>query len=94
MEPDEVVITHDPGVIVKADDKVYHAPFKPPSLEGAWARGDTCIVTYIGKRFLGASVENATYYAAALTTLKLEEPGPFRGNLEEVLKLLENLEEG
>lgn len=89
LGPEEVVITHDDGVITYTGEEIHRAPFRPMSLEGRTGRGDTCMATYLGKRSLGSSPEEAIRYAAALTTLKLEEPGPFNREIDEVKKLLE-----
>lgn len=91
MGPREVVITHDDGVLVHADNQIYEAPFRPDSLDGRTGRGDTCMATYLGNRAQGVSPENATPFAAALTTLKLEKPGPFKGDIGEVKKLANEL---
>jgi len=87
--PKEVVLTHAAGVLVYADGKYYEAPFKPRALRGRTGRGDTCFATYLGKR-LTSPVEEACRFAAALTSLKLERPGPFRGSIEEVEQFLAN----
>lgn len=92
LGPEEVVITHDDGVIGYTGEEFHRAPFKPMSLEGRTGRGDTCMATYLGKRSLGFSPEEAIRYAAALTTLKLEEPEPFNREIDEVKKLLEERE--
>ena len=85
--PSEVVVTHSSGVTVYAEGQIYEAPFTPRSLAGRTGRGDTCFATYIGKR-LSASPEEACRFAAAVTTLKQEQPGPWRGPLDEVTALL------
>jgi sugar/nucleoside kinase (ribokinase family) len=41
----------------------------------------------VGKR-LSASAEEACRFAAAVTTLKQEQPGPWRGTLDDVEALL------
>ena len=56
-------------------------------LGGWWFGGDTCFATYVGKR-LSASPEEAARFAAAVTTLKQEQPGPWRGTLADVEALL------
>ncbi|MCF7890130.1 carbohydrate kinase [Candidatus Bipolaricaulota bacterium] len=89
LGPEEVVVTHDDGVIAYTEGKVHRAPFRPKSLDGRTGRGDTCMATYLGKRSQGSTPEEAIRYAAALTTLKLEEPGPFNREIGEVKKLLE-----
>jgi len=83
----EVMLTHKDGVLLHVGGKFYEAPFTPKSLKGRSGRGDTCISTYIGKRF---SLEPypALCYAAALTTLKLEKEGPFKGDVKDVEALV------
>ncbi len=85
--PKEIVITHSDGVTVFAEGNIYQAPFTPRSLDGRTGRGDTCFSTYLGKR-LSASPEEACRFAAAVTTLKQEEPGPWNGNLANVEAIL------
>ena len=76
--PREIVVTQSSGVTVLADGRIYEAPFTPRSLQGRTGRGDTCFATYLGKRLV-ASPQEATHWAAAVTTLKQEVPGPWRG---------------
>jgi len=83
----EVVVTQSSGVTVYADGQIYEAPFTPRSLDGRTGRGDTCFATYVGKR-LSASAEEACRFAAAVTTLKQEQPGPWNGDLAAVQELL------
>jgi sugar/nucleoside kinase (ribokinase family) len=85
--PREVILTQSSGVTVFAQGKIYRAPFTPRSLAGRTGRGDTCFATYLGRR-LTASAEEATRLAAAVTTLKQEHPGPWRGSLADVEALL------
>ena len=85
--PREVVVTQSAGVTVYADGQMYEAPFTPRSLAGRTGRGDTCFATYVGKR-LSASPEEACHFAAAVTTLKQEQPGSWRGTLTDVEALL------
>jgi len=89
--PQEVMLTHRDGVSVWAKGEIFEAPFKPKSLAGRTGRGDTCFSAYLGRRLLGDSPKEATRFAAALTTLKLERPGPFRSSLDEVYRLLDDL---
>lgn len=86
--PKEIVLTHKEGVVVYADGDFHEAPFRPRSLAGRTGRGDTCFSAYVGRRLCGDDPANATRFAAALTTLKLEHPGPFRGSVAEVRRLL------
>lgn len=91
LGPREVVLTHTGGVLVLADGVSHRAPFRPRSLAGRTGRGDTCFSSYLARRLLGDPPDRATRFAAALTTLKLERPGPFRGPLEEVEALAAEL---
>ncbi len=84
--PREIVLTQSSGVTVLADGEFHSAPFTPRSLAGRTGRGDTCFATYLGKR-LSLPAEEATRWAAAVTTLKQEEPGPWRGSAEDVQRV-------
>ncbi len=86
--PQEIVLTQSSGVTVLARGQFYHAPFTPRSLAGRTGRGDTCFATYLGTR-LSASPAEATRLAGAVTTLKQEQPGPWRGTLADVEALLQ-----
>jgi sugar/nucleoside kinase (ribokinase family) len=85
--PREIVLTQSSGVTVYADGQIYQAPFTPRSLVGRTGRGDTCFATYVGKR-LTSSPREACRWAGAVTTLKQERPGPWRGSPVEVEALL------
>lgn len=85
--PREVVVTQAAGVTVFASGELYEAPFTPRSLKGRTGRGDTCFASYLGKR-LSASPQEAARFAAAVTTLKQERPGPWDGDLAAVQRLL------
>jgi sugar/nucleoside kinase (ribokinase family) len=88
--PREVVLTQSSGITVYAGGEIHEAPFTPRSLAGRTGRGDTCFATYVGKR-LSASAREACSFAAAVTTLKQEQPGPWRGGLAEVEALLASM---
>jgi sugar/nucleoside kinase (ribokinase family) len=88
----EVVLTHSSMVVVAAETDggldIHSAPLKPKSLRGRTGRGDTCMAAYLAARVQGNDPGWATRYAAALTSLKLEREGPFRGTRQEVLERL------
>lgn len=86
--PSEIVLTESAGVTVLAEGRVYRAPFMSRSLAGRTGRGDTCFATYVGAR-LGESAAEATRLAAAVTSLKQEQPGPWRGTMADVRAALE-----
>lgn len=85
--PREIVVTQSSGVTVLAGGRLYTAPFTPRSLEGRTGRGDTCFASYLGGRLTLEPAE-ATRLAAAVTTLKQEKAGPWRGSHAEVEQLL------
>ncbi len=78
--PREIVLTHRDGVLVFAGARFHEAPFRPRKLVGRSGRGDTCIASYVAKR-LFASPEEATVWAAAVTSLKMEAEGPIKTRL-------------
>lgn len=92
MGPKEIVLTQSSGVTVYAEESFYQAPFRPRSLVGRTGRGDTCFSTYIGKR-LTSSPATACQWAGAVTTLKQEKPGPWKGSIKEVEEYLSHLKD-
>ncbi len=74
----EVVITHSSEVIAYDGRKVSRAPFNPSNLSGRTGRGDTCFMSYLVWR-LTHGIEESVRLAAALTSIKMEKPGPFDG---------------
>ena len=85
--PREIVLTQSAGVTVYAEGTIYQAPFTSRSLAGRTGRGDTCFGTYVAKRLTGSPAE-ACRWAGAVTTLKQERPGPWRGSPADVEALL------
>jgi len=83
LGPREVMLTYPGGVLVYADGQIYQAPITPRIQVGRTGRGDTCFATYVGRR-LSTSPAEACRFAAALTSLKMEQPGPFRGTIADV----------
>jgi sugar/nucleoside kinase (ribokinase family) len=80
--PREVVITSAAGVLAYADGRHEFAPFNPRTVTGRTGRGDTCFSTYVTGR-LAASPGDACRLAAAVTSLKMERPGPYRGTRQD-----------
>lgn len=87
LGPREIVLTHRDGVLVYADGQFHEAGFFPQSLIGRSGRGDTCIASYVCKR-LSAPPSDATIWAAAVTSLKMEAEGPFRKDIGAVNELI------
>jgi sugar/nucleoside kinase (ribokinase family) len=88
LGPKEVVVTHRDGLLVLAGGEVHEAPFHPAELVGRSGRGDTCLGSYVATRLRVPPAE-ATVWAAAVTSLKMETDGPFQRDLSEVVDLIE-----
>jgi sugar/nucleoside kinase (ribokinase family) len=87
--PKEIVLTHKDGLIVLANGETHERPFLPVELRGRSGRGDTCIGSYLSRR-LNAEPADATVWAAALTSLKLEAEGPIRRSRADVEAAIRN----
>jgi sugar/nucleoside kinase (ribokinase family) len=87
LGPDEVVVTHRDGVLVRTKGQMHSAAFFPARLVGRSGRGDTCLAAYVARRLSAAPAE-ATIWAAAVTSLKMEAEGPFRRPMPEVEALI------
>lgn len=85
--PQEIIVTHRDGVLVYAEGRFYKAPFFSKEVRGRTGRGDTCTAAYLGKR-LTVPPSEAMVWAAALTSLKMEQGGPFRREISEVEALI------
>lgn len=86
LGPREVVLTRARGLLVLADGAFCEAPFVPKDTIGRTGRGDTCFSTYVAAR-LDLPPAPACRLAAAVTSLKLERPGPYRGTRDEAERL-------
>ncbi len=87
MGPSEIVLTHRDGLLVYANGQYYEAGFFPKKLVGRSGRGDTSVAAYVAK-WLTASPAEATVWAAAVASLKMEAEGPFRQEISEVEDLI------
>ncbi len=83
MGPSEIVLTHKDGLLIYADGTFHEMGFFPARLDGRSGRGDTCIGTYVAKR-LSLPPQEAGVWAAAVTSLKMENLGPFNRSIDEV----------
>jgi sugar/nucleoside kinase (ribokinase family) len=91
--PKEILLTHARGIMVYHDDVFDEAPLVPRHVRGRSGRGDTCTAAYLSRR-LRASPAEAILWAAALTSLKLENEGPFQRDLAEVEALYQRMCKG
>lgn len=79
----EVIITHHSEVLVYDGSDFYHYPLRAKNLSGRTGRGDTCFSAYLSER-LTRDIDRSLLFAVALTSIKLANPGPFRGTREDV----------
>lgn len=87
--PKEIVLTHKDGLVVLVNGTTHEQPFLPAELRGRSGRGDTCVGSYLSYR-LNAEPAEATAWAAALTSLKLEAEGPIRRSRADVEAAIRN----
>jgi sugar/nucleoside kinase (ribokinase family) len=88
--PEEVLVTQSSGVTVYAEGRIHRALYTSRTPRGRTGRGDTCFGTYLGQR-LRSSPQDAVRFAAAVTSLRLEKPGPRRGSFREVQALVDHM---
>jgi sugar/nucleoside kinase (ribokinase family) len=80
----ETVITRADGILARAAGRTYFEAFTNSSVVGRTGRGDTAFAAYLTRR-AGHDIAESLKFAAALVSIKMESPGPFKGTLEEVL---------
>ncbi|MEW6665543.1 MAG: PfkB family carbohydrate kinase [Thermodesulfobacteriota bacterium] len=79
----EVVISHHSELVAADVSGVVAAPLRNRTLSGRTGRGDTCLASYVTERFNKEPAESIRL-AAAVTSMKLEDPGPFKKSRSEV----------
>jgi sugar/nucleoside kinase (ribokinase family) len=80
----EVMITRSDGVLLISGGKTFFEKFTNRTSVGRTGRGDTTFGAYLARR-LDYGPAEALKFAAALVSLKMENPTPFMGSLEQVL---------
>jgi sugar/nucleoside kinase (ribokinase family) len=83
----ETLITHSQGVLARVKGVTYYEKFSNNNVTGRTGRGDTTYAAYLSWR-LDHDVPESLKFAAALVSIKMETPGPFKGTLEDVQKRL------
>jgi len=84
----ETVITSSEGVYAWTKGKSAFVKFTNRATRGRMGRGDTLMGSYLARR-IDHSIEDSLRFAAALTSIKLESSGPFRGSMGDVLARME-----
>jgi sugar/nucleoside kinase (ribokinase family) len=87
LGPEEILITHEKGITLNALNEIYFFPWKNKNIHGRTGRGDTAFISYIGSR-ISKTPSESLKFSAALTSLKLETPGPFSQPLLDVYNLI------
>jgi sugar/nucleoside kinase (ribokinase family) len=80
----EVMITHSEGVLARVKGITYYEKFSNSNVSGRTGRGDTTFSAYLSWR-LNHDIRESLKFAAALVSIKMETPGPFKGTLDDVL---------
>jgi sugar/nucleoside kinase (ribokinase family) len=83
----EVLLTHRDGVLVYAGGEFHQAAFHSRALDGRSGRGDTCLGAYMAMRKYHPPFQ-AAIWATAVTSLKMENLGPFDKTLDDVSSLV------
>ncbi|HTK18197.1 MAG TPA: PfkB family carbohydrate kinase [Mucilaginibacter sp.] len=86
----EVVITNGSmGSTIYRDGAFYNIPaYRPNVIVDATGCGDTYMGGYLYQRVKGKGIQESGEFAAAIASLKMESPGPFRGTEEDVIQRL------
>jgi sugar/nucleoside kinase (ribokinase family) len=85
----ETLISSSDGVLARSKGKTAFARFTNRSNHGRNGRGDTFSGAYLARR-LDHSVEESLRFATALTSIKIESSGPFRGSLKDVIERMDD----
>ena len=85
----ETIITSSEGALARSKGKTTFVKFTNRSTLGRMGRGDTVMGSYLARR-LDHSVEDSLRFAVALTSIKMESPGPFRGSVDDVIERMKN----
>lgn len=87
----EVLLTLGSMGSVIYDGATYHKipAYEPREITDATGCGDTYMTGYLYQRAKGASIEEAGCFAAAMSTLKIENLGPFKGSKADVIHCMQ-----
>ncbi len=86
----ETIITSSEGVLAQSKGESTWVKFTNRSARGRMGRGDSVMGSYLARR-LDHSLQDSLRFAAALTSIKMESAGPFRGSLDDVIERMRML---
>lgn len=91
----EVLITLGSLGSVIYDGTDFHIipAYKPKEVVDATGCGDTYMTGYLYRRAKGDDIDSAGKFAAAMSTLKIEGSGPFKGTKEDVIRCMNEAEQ-
>jgi sugar/nucleoside kinase (ribokinase family) len=91
---EEVIITlGSKGSVLYHNNIFYDIPADVPhTVADATGCGDTYMAGYLSQRIKGATLQNAGEFAAAMASLKMESPGPFKGAARDIERVLQHSE--
>ncbi|MBR6750905.1 MAG: ribokinase [Clostridia bacterium] len=84
----EVLITHNSEVLVYDGKEFFTCPIRARNLSGRTGRGDTTTAVYTLERERH-DIKTALLIATATVSLKMETPGVFSGNRDDVMKYID-----
>ena len=86
----EVLITLGSyGSVIYVQGEYFEIPaFRPAALVDATGCGDTYATGYLYMRSKGASYREAVIFAAAMSTIKLEQTGPFDKTIDDIYNII------
>lgn len=76
--PKEVLLTHNKGILLGIEDKIYESFFGEYKIEGRTGRGDTCVAAYLIARNK-MDYQKALDFVAKIATKKMQYKGPYKG---------------
>jgi sugar/nucleoside kinase (ribokinase family) len=79
----ETLLTCSEGVFARHKGRTLFTKYSNRNGQGRTGRGDTTMGAYLAWR-VDHDVKESLDFAAALASIKMESPGPFRGSLEDV----------
>jgi sugar/nucleoside kinase (ribokinase family) len=87
----EVLLTFgSQGSVIYDGATFYPIPaFEPREVVDATGCGDTYVTGYLYQRSKGAGIEEAGRFAAAMSTIKIQASGPFKGTQEDILRCMQ-----
>jgi sugar/nucleoside kinase (ribokinase family) len=80
----ETVITRSDGALARSKGINCFEKYTNIRSVGRTGRGDTTFGAYLARRF-DYTIEESLRFAASLASIKMENPGPFRGTLKDVI---------